>query len=91
MLVALREEGEVQRDIALAELAVSVAPMARAALSVPGLNAVSAFSYGYLKRISGADVANGGSAPTNLRVNAGRRGFGEPWLPFGRRARPERR
>ena len=59
MLVALREEGEVRRDIALAGLTVSVAPMARAVSSVPGLNAVSAFSYGYLKRIPGAHVAMG--------------------------------
>ena len=62
MLVALREEGEVQRDIALAGLTVSVARMARAVSSVPGLNAVAAFSYGYLKRIPGADVAMGVSA-----------------------------
>ena len=62
MLVALREEGGVQRDIALAGLTVSVAPMARAVSSLPGLNAVAAFSYGYLKRIPGADVAMGVSA-----------------------------
>ena len=62
LLVALREEGEVPRNIALAELAAHAAPMARAVSSVPGLGAVSAFSYGYLKRLPGADVALGVSA-----------------------------
>ena len=80
MLVALREEGEVQRDIALAGLTVSVAPMARAVSSVPGLNAVSAFSYGYLKRIPGAAVAMGVSAyqlasSTQAAVASASRGF----------------
>ena len=80
MLVALREEGEVRRDIALAWLTVSVAPMARAVSSVPGLNAVSAFSYGYLKRIPGPDVAMGVKAyqlasSTQAAVASASRGF----------------
>ena len=62
LLVALREEGEVPRDIALSELAARAGPAARAVSSVPGLGAVSAFSYGYLKRVPGADVALGVTA-----------------------------
>ena len=62
LLVALREEGEVPRDTALGELAARAAPAARAVSSVPGLGAVSAFSYGYLKRVPGADVALGVTA-----------------------------
>lgn len=62
LLVALREEGEVPRDIALSELGASAVPAARAVSSVPGLGAVSAFSYGYLKRVPGADVALGVTA-----------------------------
>ena len=62
LLVALREEGEVPRDIALSELAARAGPAARAVSSVPGLGAVSAFSYGYLRRVPGADVALGVTA-----------------------------
>ncbi len=62
LLVALREEGEVPRDIVLGELAARAGPAARAVSSVPGLGAVSAFSYGYLKRVPGADVALGVTA-----------------------------
>ena len=62
LLVALREEGEVPRDAALGELAARAGPAARAVSSVPGLGAVSAFSYGYLKRVPGADVALGVTA-----------------------------
>ena len=61
-LVALREEGEVSREAALANLMAGAGPMARAVSSVPGLNMVSAFSYGYLRRIPGADVAIGVTA-----------------------------
>ncbi len=60
MLLALREEGE--RDIALAELMLSMSPMSRSVSSVPGINAVSAFSCGYLRRVPGAEVALGVSA-----------------------------
>ena len=62
LLVALREEGEVPRDEALAELMAGAGPVARAVSSVPGLNMVSSFSYGYLRRIPGADVAIGVTA-----------------------------
>ena len=62
LLVALREEGEVSRDVALAGLMTSAGPMARAVSSVPGINAVSAFAYGYLRRVPGAEVVMGISA-----------------------------
>ena len=62
LLVALREEGELSRDTALDELGSRIGPAARAVSSVPGLGAVSAFSYGYLKRVPGADVALGVTA-----------------------------
>ena len=62
LLVALREEGELSRETALGELAGRGGPAARAVSSVPGLGAVSAFSYGYLKRVPGADVALGVTA-----------------------------
>ena len=62
LLVALREEGEIPRDEALAELMAGAGPVARAVSSVPGLNMVSSFSYGYLRRIPGADVAIGVTA-----------------------------
>ena len=62
LLVTLREEGEVPRDVALGELAARAGSAARAVSSVPGLGAVSAFSYGYLKRVPGADVALGVTA-----------------------------
>ena len=62
ILVALREEGEVARNIALAELTAGSVPLARAVSSVPGLNAISAFSVGGLKRVPGGDVALGVTA-----------------------------
>ena len=62
LLVTLREEGEVPRDIALGELAARAGSATRAVSSVPGLGAVSAFSYGYLRRVPGADVALGVTA-----------------------------
>ncbi len=62
LLVALREEGEVSRDMALSQLAAGASPAIQAVSSVPGLGAVSAFSYGYLKRVPGADVALGVTA-----------------------------
>ena len=62
LLVALREEGEVSRDVALAGLMTSAGPMARAVSSVPGINAVSAFAYGYLRCVPGAEAAMGISA-----------------------------
>ena len=62
LLAPLRETGEVSRDTALAELMAGMAPVARAVSSVPGLNMVSSLSYGYLRRIPGADVAIGVTA-----------------------------
>ena len=62
LLVALREEGEAPRSVALSELAARVGPAAQMVSSVPGLAAMSAFSYGYLKRVPGADVALGVTA-----------------------------
>ena len=62
LLVALREEGEVSRDVALGQLAAQATPAMQAISSVPGLGAVSAFSYGYLRRVPGADVAVGVTA-----------------------------
>ena len=62
LLIALREEGELPRQMALSELTGRIEPLARAVSSVPGLGAASAFSYGYLKRVPGADVAIGVTA-----------------------------
>ena len=62
LLVALREEGELPRNVALSELAARAGLAARAVSSVPGLGTVSAFSYGNLKRVPGADVALGVTA-----------------------------
>ena len=62
LLVPLREEGEISRDDALAELMAGMNPVARAVSSVPGLNMVSSLSYGYLRHIPGADVAIGVTA-----------------------------
>ena len=62
LLVALREEGELPRQMALSELTSRIEPLARTVSSVPGLGAASAFSYGYLKRVPGADVAIGVTA-----------------------------
>ena len=62
LLAALREEGEIGRESALNELMAGSAPMVRAMSSVPGVGAVSAASYGYLRRVPGADVALGVTA-----------------------------
>ena len=62
LLVALREEGELPRDMALSELTSRIDPLSRAVSSVPGLSAASAFSYGYIKRVPGTDVALGVTA-----------------------------
>ena len=62
LLVALREEGEIPRDLALAELTSRFNPTMRAVSSVPGLGVASALSYGYLKRVPGVDVALGVTA-----------------------------
>ena len=59
LLVALREEGEIGRESALNDLMADAAPMMRPVSSVPGVGAVSAASYGYIRRVPGADVALG--------------------------------
>ncbi|MCY4623478.1 MAG: MFS transporter [Chloroflexi bacterium] len=62
LLVALREEGELPRDVALAELMAHSTPARRALTSVPVLGPLTSMSYGYLKRLPGADVALGVTA-----------------------------
>ena len=59
LLTTLREEGEISRAEALGELMRGADPAMRAVSSVPGVGAVSAASYGYIKRVPGADVALG--------------------------------
>ena len=81
LLVALREEGEVSRDVALAGLMTSAGPMARAVSSVPGLNAVSAFAYGYLRRVPGAEAAMGISAYQLASSTQAAVARGEWWAP----------
>ena len=54
LLTSIREEGELDRETALNELMAGMKPIIRPASSVPG-----AASYGYIKRIPGADVALG--------------------------------
>ena len=61
-LVALREEGEVPRDIALNELMARASPAMRAVSSVPGMGAATELSYDYLRKVPGADVALGVTA-----------------------------
>ncbi len=62
LLVALREEGEIPRDVALAELMAHATPARRALTSLPVLGSLTSLSYGYLKRLPGADVALGVTA-----------------------------
>ena len=59
VLVRVREEGEIPRDAALTELMSGISPLERAVAAVPGIGPLSDFSYGYLKRVPGADVAIG--------------------------------
>ena len=62
LLVALKEPGELPRDVALAELLAHSTPARRALTSMPVLGALTSLSYGYLKRLPGADVALGVTA-----------------------------
>ena len=62
LLTAFREEGEVDRETALNELMAGLSSVTRPVSSVPAVGAVSAASYGYVKRIPGADVALGVTA-----------------------------
>ncbi len=70
LLAGLQEEGAVGRDVAMRELTAGMGPALRAASTVPGVTAVSAASYGYLRRVPGADVALG-SWPTNWQLQPG--------------------
>ena len=62
LLVALEERGELPREVALAELLAHSTPARRALTSMPVLGPLTSLSYGYLKRLPGADVALGVAA-----------------------------
>lgn len=62
LLVSLQEKGAAPRDAALRDLVSRAGPVARAISSVPGLGTVGSISYGYLRRVPGADVALGVTA-----------------------------
>ena len=62
LLVAVQERGELPRDVALAELLAHSTPARRALTSMPVLGSLTSLSYGYLKRLPGADVALGVAA-----------------------------
>lgn len=64
ILLALREEGEVGRDVVLQELFSPGRQFSRPMSTVPGLNFLGQFPYGYLRRlpIPGLDVAVGVTA-----------------------------
>ena len=59
MLAQLREEGAADREVAMRELIAGMDPVLRAVSSVPGAGVVTAASYGYVRRVPGADVALG--------------------------------
>ncbi len=59
LLAQLREEGAEDREVAMRELIAGMDPVMRAVSSVPGAGVVTAASYGYIKRVPGADVAFG--------------------------------
>ncbi|MCY3690775.1 MAG: MFS transporter [Chloroflexota bacterium] len=59
LLAQLREEGAADREVAMRELIGGMDPVLRAVSSVPGAGFVTAASYGYVKRVPGADVALG--------------------------------
>ena len=59
MLAQLREEGAADREVAMRELIAGMDPVLRAVSSVPGADAVTVASYGYIRRVHGADVALG--------------------------------
>ncbi len=63
-LLAVREEGEVSRDVVLAALFQPGRQFSRPMSSVPGLNFLGQFPYGYLRRVPvpGLDVAIGVTA-----------------------------
>ena len=59
LLTRLREEGAADREVVMQELMAGASPVLRAVSSVPGVTALSGASYGYLRRVPGADVALG--------------------------------
>ncbi|MCE2502197.1 MAG: MFS transporter [Dehalococcoidia bacterium] len=59
LLAQLREEGAADREVAMRELIAGMDPVLRAVSSVPGADVVTAASYGYVRRVPGADVALG--------------------------------
>ena len=59
LLATLQEEGAVGREVAMSELTAGMGPVLRAVSSVPGVTTISTASYGYLRRVPGADVALG--------------------------------
>ena len=64
MLVALREEGEVRRDVVMDALYDPGRQFSRPMSSVPGFNFLAQFPYGYIRRVPlpGLDVAIGVTA-----------------------------
>ncbi|MDE2939484.1 MAG: MFS transporter [Chloroflexota bacterium] len=80
LLAVLREEGDLGRETALNELMAGMAPMMRPVSSVPAVGAISAASYGYIRRVPGADVALGVMAyqlasSTQMAVTSAERGI----------------
>ncbi|HEU0022646.1 MAG TPA: MFS transporter [Dehalococcoidia bacterium] len=61
-LTTLLEEGEVGREVVLAELLGPTREMARVIGHIPGLRGLSKYPYAYLGRIPGLDVAVGVTA-----------------------------
>jgi MFS family permease len=57
LLAALKEEGEVSRDVILEELQAQTRGMTRSMSMVPGIGMVSGVPYGALRHIPGMDVA----------------------------------
>ena len=62
VLAAVREEGEVGREVALGELMSQTRQFSQSVSSVPGLGFVTTFPFSYLRRIPGVDVATGVTA-----------------------------
>lgn len=59
LLVALREQGEVGKEVVLDELLAQARQVTRPVSSVPGLRFLSFFPYGYLRRVPSLGVAVG--------------------------------
>ncbi|HEU0022709.1 MAG TPA: MFS transporter, partial [Dehalococcoidia bacterium] len=61
-LTTIQEEGEVGREVVLDELLGPTREMARVIGHIPGLRSISRYSFSYLSRIPGLDVAVGVTA-----------------------------